>query len=150
MASELNPVAAWIYERLAHDPDGVDGRGRAYRGLDSLVAGRIYEMRVPQDGGFPCVVFAFHSGRDRRGTGGARVCTRLLYQVKGIDVGEDFTAVGRIADRIDALLQQAQDRDDPTVIGVSRTDPVQYMDEADGVEHVHQGGMYSVFAYTQD
>jgi len=143
VSNELNGVSEWLYARLTDDPDGVASDGQPYQGLNSLVRGRVYQFLVPEGGGFPCAVFTFLSGRDLKGTGGRRVFSRGLFHVKGICEGNSFTVAGKIADRIDARLQQSEGAEGGIVIGCNRERVLQAVDDDEGVRHNTLGGEYA-------
>jgi hypothetical protein len=138
--AETNAAEKWIYATLAADAT-----------LTGLVGTRIYRNRVPQDvtSPYPCVVFAYLSGRDRRGVGTWRAWSNTLYVVRGIDETENSLGpLKTVADRIDAVLHGASGAtSEGTVWAAVREEPYSLSEEGPGGRiFEHLGGIYRILA----
>lgn len=138
--AETSAAEKWIYSKLAADA-----------ALTAIVGTRIYHDRIPQDvaNPYPCVVFAYQSGRDVRGVGAWRAWSNLLYVVRGIDETEDYLGnLQTIANRIDAVLHGASGTtSEGTVWASVREEPFRMSEEGPGGRIFgHLGGIYRVLA----
>lgn len=119
--------------------------------LNAAVGGRIYEGHVPSRKALPAVVFSIDSwGEDLRPAGPDRLWSKPRVLVKAIGETNSATALQTIADRIDAVLDEARGGTaDCTVDYCIRNRPF-YMKETEeeaGVPDkvwVHLGGLYDL------
>lgn len=74
-------------------------------GVNTLTSGRIYRDVVPQTAALPSVTVGLTSAVDISTTGGRRVFQQILVDVRVIGDGSGYQ--NAIADRIDAVLQNA-------------------------------------------
>lgn len=90
-------AAAFVYSTLAADT----GAG----GVHTLLGGRIYVQRVPQNATLPACVIQLVSATPTNTTGGRRVFKTALVDVHLIAEGMSMDSLDDIADRVDAVLQ---------------------------------------------
>lgn len=133
---ETTRVDEWLYGLLSADLT-----------LTPLIAARAYRGVAPAGTVYPLLVYNLQAGSDVRGVGPARVMTSLLYQVKAIGTGNNFTALEPIVDRVDALLQGVSG----SVVGGQilacvRETPVAYTEIDGDQQYSHLGGLYRIWA----
>lgn len=129
--SETWVADTWLYGVLAGDPE-----------LAASVTG-VYADLAPEDAVCPYIIFTFQSGRDVSTVNGARIFTAATYLVKVITDQPSYGAVRTVAERIDALLHQAEGHTpDGTVYSCLREQPIRYTENAGGRAYRHLGGHY--------
>lgn len=134
MPSEVSAVDQWIYNTLVNDPV-----------IQALVGDRVYDTTVPEEGNFPCVIFAYIDGDDIRGTGGKRLAVWFRYRIEGMAESRTYDPVRPISNQIDTLLNLDQLATVDTVAGIARTSEVKRDEPEDG--RVALGGIYEGMAY---
>lgn len=133
---EIARVLKWIYTTLSGDAT-----------LAGLVSGRIYDGLAPQGSLFPFVVFNHQGGADLRGVGTARAFNNSLYQVKAVIDKGSFVTIATIADRIDTLLHGVNGTaDNGVILGCVREQPLMLIEQENGVQYRHAGGIYRIYA----
>jgi hypothetical protein len=128
-------VQSWLYGILT---------GNAT--LTALHGNRVYEGSAPQGVVFPVVIFNYMAGRDVTLVEGTRSHTSSLWLVKVVDKAETFTSTATITSQIDALLHAKKETMDGINYSCLREEPFFLIEETDGVEYRHQGGMYRVLS----
>lgn len=131
--------------RLATDPD----RGI----LNTPVGNRIHKSPVPPDYETPYMTFLRRGAQDTGPVGrGMPVVTSILtYEVKGVDIGFDTTAIEEAADIMDFLLDGTSEAvfvdGNWYDISVTRTSELQVElpPEEDGTVYQHLGGIYDFY-----
>lgn len=133
---EIARAMEWIYDTLSADVT-----------LAGLVSTRIYDGLAPQGSAFPFVAFNHQGGADLRGVGTERVFNNSLYQVKAVTKGGSYVSGAAIADRIDTLLHgQNGTTSDGVIIGCVRDQALMLIEQQNGVEYRHIGGIYRIYA----
>lgn len=166
---ELTRVDRWLDELLAGDLElgaAVDqARLEVGATVDQVAAAageRVFGEYATPDALEPFVVFATVGGPTGAGADlgartdssviGARVLTTVPYVVKAVGPGGSYRPLEPIADRIDALLQDAGDFLEVAALaaggagviiaGSERVAPVKYPEVADSRQFRHLGGLY--------
>lgn len=138
--NELGKTSAFLVSKLTNDAT-----------VASLVGTRIHRNRRPPDGPLPCIVFSLIGSPDVQAIGARqRLFTRPLYLIKAITEGTDDTVGDAIATAIDNALVGQSDfvgSDGLVKLGVYRTEPIEYVEEVDGVQYNHIGGQYRIFVH---
>lgn len=125
----------WIYATLSADAT-----------LTGLVSTRIYDGLAPQGGALPYVVYNHMGGADLLGIGAIRVFANGLYQVKAVCKGNSYAPAKAIADQVDELLHGASGATtDGVVLACVREQPLALIEQQDGIEYRHVGGIYRLF-----
>lgn len=128
-------AAAFVYTTLAADT----GAG----GVSTLLGGRIYPQRAPQNVTLPCCVIQLVSATPTNTTGGRRVFKSALVDVHLIAEGASMDPLDDIADRIDTVLQNAGgSQDSATVVELVQDAEQEYTEDDAG-----RGYMHSVQTY---
>ncbi|WWT39949.1 tail completion protein [Microcystis phage Mae-JY09] len=96
----MDAVATGLYSRLSGDTTG----GTSLAGLGMTA---VYQGLAPQSAVYPYVVFQLADGEDRRVLG-ARATIWQDWIVRAWDVGDSHKRAKRLADRIDALLDEGE------------------------------------------
>lgn len=116
----------------------------------ALGGNKVWADVAPQGTAFPYVILAFLSSPDMDVVGGARVFTQPLYLVKAVTTDHSWAKAGVIANRIDAVLQQASG----TVVAqgveiqsIVRESIIRYTEVPTGTSQIirHYGGQYRCF-----
>lgn len=127
----------------------LDSLLKADAALVALVGQRIYGDSIPGETAFPYAFFgAPEPGEDTRGVGAVRILTNATWEIKAVDKAIGWTAVEEVADRLDALVHGAAGAagtDGWVLMGV-RERPIDYREDAAGVEYRHLGGLYRLWA----
>ena len=135
---ELGKVSAFLVSKLTNDPT-----------VAGLVGMRVHRNVRPPDGPLPCIVFQLIASPDVQAIGAdQRLFTRPTYLVKAITEGTDDTVGDAIADAIDNALVGQSDfvgSGGLVTLGVYRTDPIEYVEQVEGVQYNHIGGNYRLF-----
>lgn len=141
MADETFAVDKAVYQKLFGDAP-----------LMALIGNRIYSEIVPEDGDYPCVLFAHYNGVDTNAIGrGSRLLSRLQYVIRAVTKGEDtFANASSIASKMDdLLLGMTQDvvLDGKTyhIGGMDRIRSLRSQEVDDGVRYNYLGGVYETF-----
>ena len=146
MPQQLNPVAGWIYSRLASSSVVTDWVGIN----ETEGTWNIYEGVAIQGATFPMIVFTFAGSTTKRGGFDRKVFMKLNYNIVAIDEHPtSFGGVGPIADEIEKLFTQAQDVVDDLVAGSTPMGDIQFPDLSGGKRRNHQGKQVQIFAYSQ-
>jgi hypothetical protein len=93
---EAQQVAAFVYDRLVADAQ-----------IASMLGGRVYRDLVPSAATLPAATITLVSATDTNTIGADRVLETVLLDVRVIGEGSSYAPVNPIADRIDAVLQNA-------------------------------------------
>lgn len=143
MAQFANPADAAIYAKLSGDAT-----------LAALLAGgtaspSVFHAQVPENQGFPAVVFNAQAASTPSRTFGAVAWENAVYQVKAIVEGRSAAAAGTIAARIDVLLDgPALAYTGFTHMGCQRIQEIDYPETAPGgTRYVHRGALYRLRAH---
>ena len=128
-------AAAFVYATLAADT----GAG----GVNTLLGGRIYPQRAPQNVALPCCVIQLVSATPTNTTGGRRVFKSVLVDVHLIADGMSMDALDDIADRVDAVLQNAGgSQDGATVVELVQDAEQGYTEDDAGKVYMHSVQTY--------
>jgi hypothetical protein len=128
---ETISISAWLYETLAGNAVGVGDR--------------VHEGAAPEGTTYPLIVFDLYSGSDTMGVGPARILVDSRWMIKAVDRSQSFTNLKTIVDAIDNLLHGATPYANG-VLGAVREQPVQFVEEIDGVQYRYLGGIYRILA----
>lgn len=131
---ESSVAETWLYSQLAGDGE-----------MAVYVGQRVFGHLAPQTASYPYALFTLQASSDENALQG-RAVTRLMYQVKIIGVGGSMGAIAAAANRLDALLQDAQTVVNGTRLRCQREQVVAYPEIANGVAYYHLGGLYRVWA----
>lgn len=144
--SESLHIGKWIFHTLSTDTI-----------LAPLVGARIYSDEVAEGALFPAIVFNLQAGRDFQGTGGKRLLTRPLYQIKVIARGGGSNASASasasalpIITRVDEILQNTKaEIYDGYVFSARREQEINYREKGGetGSYFKHVGGLYRIDCY---
>lgn len=131
--NEIVRVDEWLYSLLHGDPE---------------LAGVPVAAYVAKQGtAYPRVQFNFQGGSDVVAVGAIRIMLTGLWQVKAIVQAESYASVIPLVDRIDALLHGKQGQvSDGVILGCKREQPIAYVEESDGLQYRHLGGLYRIEA----
>ncbi len=133
---ETNVAEGWMTTLLKADAQ-----------LAAIVGTRVYN--TTRKGAVPCVLFQLQApGADLMVLGGARVWTPLTYLVRGIAEQESYEGdLATIANRIDAVLHRTSGSNAAgTVFACVRIRAFQMVEQANGREFRHLGGLYEIKA----
>lgn len=120
----------FIFNRLTADT----GPG----GVATLVGGRIYVREAPQSVALPAVVVQPVASVPTNTLGGARVFATSQADARVICDGGNTGSQVAIADRIDAVLQEAAGvQDAAIVVKLVRTDENEFTTQEAGKSYVH-------------
>lgn len=139
--NEIGRAQKWIYDKLSVDPDIV-----------GAVALRIYANQAPEGAPFPLILFTYQGGFDTRGNGTCRIQTNPVFQIKVVCEGSPDDAARLVADRIDALFQEAVTEISESYVFSSRRDqPIQYAEPVPDSAQIltHVGGLYRLVIYPE-
>lgn len=143
--NELNAVAVKLFAVLS-----ASSIIRAAVGKHpTLDVWQVYEVSAPQDSTYPCIIFNPIFLRYSRYTAGRKSHGQFYYQVEAINTGDSYSELGPIADEIENLLYQSQVVDDPVIMGMSVTRPIQFSEYDDGTRYNHLGSVVEIFASKQ-
>lgn len=109
--------------------------------VTALVDARIYRNKARSKAIYPCVVFAYQQGTDRKIVGGARFTTSAVYAIRAISQLPVETAdeADAIAAEVDAVLDGFADG---AVLQVMRESPLEREYTIDGIDYEERGGLY--------
>jgi hypothetical protein len=128
-------AAAFVYATLAADT----GAG----GVSTLLGGRIYPQRVPQNATLPACLIQLASATPTNTTGGRRVFKTALVDVHLIAEGMSMDSLDDIADRIDAVLQNAAGtKDGATIVELVQDSEQEYTEDDAGKVFMHSVQTY--------
>lgn len=133
MATELTTIKTWLYAKLADDAAGVGDR--------------VYDSLAPRSATYPLVIFQFQGGHDTFGVGTARILSQGTWLVKGVEKAKGFGTLKTIAGTIDSLLHASSGTaGGGTVLACVREQPFMMVENQDGEEYRHLGGIYRILA----
>jgi hypothetical protein len=96
---------------------------------------------------YPLIVFQFMSGIDAAAVGALRIWTDMLYMVKVIAQGADYSVMDAALARIDALLHRASGTvTDGTVCTCTREQVIRLPDSVAGDPYRQAGAIYRICA----
>jgi hypothetical protein len=135
MSGDLTRVDQWIYGKLHNDLL-----------LNTAVSGRIYVDQAPQGVISPLVLYSFLGGADKTVTLRTRL-TNAIYLIRAVGSGSSYSTIESLADRIDELMNTAEQGDivrDVRISTVTREQPHQRKDMENGQPVVYLGGFYRI------
>lgn len=128
MALEGQQVAGWVYDTLKADT----GAG----GVSTLLGGRIYRDRVPQDAALPAATITLVSHVDDVTIGGLRAYAVTLVDVRVVGAGRSYQ--NDAAARADVVLDQAAGTRNGVSVVKLRRDALQaFIEEDSGQQFAH-------------
>lgn len=131
MAVEGHRVAKFVMDTLTSDV-GVGG-------VNTLVGGRIRRDRLGQTVALPGITVSLVFDLDANTLGGRRSHKRVAVDVRVVGEGNgDYGPLLPIADRVDAVLQNARGlTDGVNVVKLVRTDTQQFVEDDGGKPYTH-------------
>lgn len=144
MGNDLIPVNRKIYQRIL-DNDII----KNYVGLHPVKkVPQIYYKRAPKDHTKPCLVFAYMGAGFRRGTGGKKICAKMVYNIKFITEGDSIVDLDNPLTQLEILFTQDQLFTDDIIMGMSCSDAFDFGQTLDGgVEINYTGYIVEIFTY---
>ena len=128
-------AAAFVYATLKADT----GAG----GVNTLLGGRIYPQRVPQNATLPACLIQLVSATPTNTTGGRRAFKTALVDVHLIAEGMSMDPLDDIADRIDTVLQSAGgSQDGASVVELVQDSEQEYTEDDAGKVYMHSVQTY--------
>lgn len=119
--------------------------------ISGYVQTRVHRNVRPPDGPLPCIVFQLIASPDVQAIGcRQRLFTRPIYLVKAITEGTDDIVGDAIATAIDNALVGQSDfvgTGGLVKLGVYRLEPIEYVEQVEGVQYNHVGGQYRIFVH---
>lgn len=136
---EIARALEWIHDTLSADAT-----------LAGLVSTRIFDGLAPQGSAYPFVVFNHQGGSDTLGVGAVRVLNSGLFQIKVVAQSDSYASGIAIADRIDEVLHGAAgSKDGAYIASCVREQAIMLIEQSNGIEYRHVGGLYRLITYKE-
>lgn len=134
--NESTRALAFIYNRLATDAT-----------LLAVPIGGVFRGIAPDNTAAPYIIMALQGGHDVLGSGGARIMADLPIQVSAFAPAGLMNTLQAVADRLDALLDQASGTtSDGRVLAIRRQQIINLDEPVNGVTWTRLGGIYRTWA----
>jgi hypothetical protein len=134
----------WAYQEIRAIPGLSDALGVGPTGLDS----RVWSEVAPADTGSPWIVFQVTDAEDANALGGQpRIFSSVPIQVKAVGEARHWQQIAAVARLLyDNLHGQTNVPigNGGTILTVQRTGPIQYPEQAGGIEYRHLGHQFQV------